>query len=231
MSIPAMLTSYYHNFSDLKLLPGKHVNFLKALNIKPTVVYDLGSCVLHWANEAKKIWPDVSVYAVDAMPELEDFYEQKKGTVIADYAIAALSDKDNVETKFYCNIINPGGNSLKRELNDEYFPVNVFKEVKTQTLDSIVKKNKWPQPDLIKIDCQNLESLICLGAAETLKKTRFLIAELQHREWNENAEMAEESIKIIEGLGFKCLGCFCQGLADGDYYFVNIQLTQYPLSH
>ena len=25
---------------------------------EPAVIYDIGACVLHWTQEAKKLWPD-----------------------------------------------------------------------------------------------------------------------------------------------------------------------------
>jgi hypothetical protein len=78
MSIPNMLTSYYENFSLQPLLPKQHIDYLKQMNIKPKVIYDLGACVLHWTNEAQKIWPESKIYQMDAMQTLEDFYKLKK---------------------------------------------------------------------------------------------------------------------------------------------------------
>jgi len=50
-----------------------------------------------------------------------------------------------------------------------------------------------------------------------------MIIELQHEQYNLGAYLADESIKIIEELGWKCIDrLFQNNGSDGDYCFINI---------
>src|SRR4051794_32144621 len=54
-----------------RMLPVSHVDYLKRLKashgFEPAVVFDIGACVLHWTNEAQRIWPDARFVAFEAM--------------------------------------------------------------------------------------------------------------------------------------------------------------------
>jgi len=65
------------------LLPRDHVNFLenvlyKKFNIQPQVIYDIGSCTLHWQRHARRIWKDSKIYVFDAFSPLEELYQKNK---------------------------------------------------------------------------------------------------------------------------------------------------------
>ena len=64
-----------------------------------------------------------------------------------------------------------------------------------------------------------------MGGINTIKYAKYLIVELQHIQYNEKAHLADESIKIIESLGFKCIANkFNETPVDGDYCFENINI-------
>jgi hypothetical protein len=52
------------------------------------VIYDIGSCVLHWTNEIEKLCPDATIILFDAFEEAEFLYEGYN------YHIGALSDEE-----------------------------------------------------------------------------------------------------------------------------------------
>jgi hypothetical protein len=133
-----------------------------------------------------------------------------------------LSDTDNKVVKFYHNECNPGGNSYYKE-NSEYFTYNKYIEMKTSTLDSVVKQKKFPLPDLVKIDVQGAEIDILHGGINTIGNAQRLILELQNVEYNKGAKLVNESLPIIESMGWKCEDpLFCNNGPDGDYGFVKI---------
>lgn len=202
-------------------IPSDHVAYLKRLKaegFEPKVIYDIGSCVLHWTNEVKKLWPDATIILFDAFAEAEFLY---KGY---DYYIGVLSDEEK-EVDFYQNEYHPGGNSYYREIGSpaNYFPKNNAIRKKTFTLDKVVKERGFPLPDFIKIDVQGCEMDILRGGIETVKHATRLIVELQHMEYNEGAMQASESVPIIEGMGFRCVDpMFANGGPDGDYGFLKV---------
>ena len=51
-------------------LARSHFRYLRWLQRKrgfaPTVIYDIGACVLHWTRPVKELWPDAEVILFDA---------------------------------------------------------------------------------------------------------------------------------------------------------------------
>jgi len=202
--------------------PTDHIAYLKRLKesgFEPKVIYDIGSCILHWTKEAKKLWPDATFILFDAFEYAEFLYEGY------DYHIGVLSDEEK-EVDFYQNEYFPGGNSYYREIGsptpDYHFPKNNSIRKRTFMLDKVVKERGFPLPDFIKIDVQGSEMDILKGGLETVKHATRLIVELQHMEYNEGAMQASESVPMIEGMGFRCVDpMFTNAGPDGDYGFIN----------
>jgi len=218
------LNTFLHNLSKQQLIPENHVNYLLKLKndgFEPKVIYDIGSCVLHWTNIVKKLWPNAKIILFDAFQPAEFLYSGY------DYHIGVLSNVDNNIVKFYQNDYHPGGNSYYREIgcvHGDFFPVNKYIEMKTMTLDTIVKERGFPLPDLVKIDVQGAEIDIIKGGLNTINNAKRLIVELQHTEYNQGALQVTESLPIIEGLGWKCTDpLFQNNGVDGDYGFVRIE--------
>lgn len=201
------------SLSECRSLPINHVNYLKTIDSDPKVIYDIGSCVLHWTREAREIWPDAKIILFDAYDPVEFLYEGY------DYHIGVLSDTDNKIVKFYQNDTMIGGNSYYKELNDDVYPRDKYILKNTRTLDSIVQEKGFPLPDLIKIDTQGSEIDILNGATKCLDYAKDLIVELQSVQYNEGAPKVDVSLPYIESLGWKCVApLFSNNGPDGDYH-------------
>jgi FkbM family methyltransferase len=217
------LIRHLSDLSNKKCLPDSHINYLKDLKIQgfePKVIYDIGSCVLHWTTEAKKLWPNAKYILFDAISDVEFLYQNY------DYYLGVLSDVDNKIVKFYQNDYFPGGNSYYREIgceNGKYFPENKYIEKNTKTLDTLVKEKGFPLPDLVKIDVQGAEVDIIKGGINTLKNITRMIVELQHTEYNLGALKSDVSLPLIEKLlNIECSApLFTNNGCDGDYGFIN----------
>jgi|688.fasta_scaffold00357_12 FkbM family methyltransferase len=218
------ITDYTDRLRELgsqRLIPYQHVEYLKTLSIEPKVVYDIGACVLHWTNEARRIWPDSEYVVFEAMPECEFIYKEQN----LQYHIGVLSDTTGRQVDFYQNTYHPGGNSYYRENIEvnaeahEYFNDSHRRQYTTVTLDAVVNLKKLPKPDLIKMDVQGAELDVLKGAQETLSNCNHVILECQSVEYNKGAPLKDEVITYMESLGFENLGQFCTNGPDGDYYF------------
>ena len=207
-----------------RLIPRAHVDFLIDLRdagVSPKVIYDIGACVLHWTNEARRIWPQADYCVFDAMDSVEFLYQEQN----LKYHIGVLSDSERV-VNFYQNDDYPGGNSYYLEnadINAEA-PL-VFNEqhrrcLRTETLDSVVLGGNFPLPDLIKIDTQGAELDILRGAEYCLSRCNHVILELQVVEYNKGAPLRDTVIEYMATKGFECRGLFSDNGPDGDYYFV-----------
>lgn len=202
--------------------PQAHIQYLyklKSQGFEPRVIYDIGACVLHWTKEAQRIWPNATIIAFDAIDELQYLYNV---TGVQHY-IGVLSDEDDKPVHFYQNLEYPTGSSYYREMSemsDIIFPENEYIVKQSKTLDTVVREHMFPKPDLMKLDVQGAEIDILRGATSVLSHAQHLIAELQHQEYNKHALKADQSIPIIESMGWRCVApLFCNNGPDGDYGF------------
>jgi FkbM family methyltransferase len=210
---------------DADLLPLAHQQYLTRLQqsgINPSVIYDVGACVMHWHSHASMIWPQAKFCLVDALAAAKFLYQHKG----VDYHIGVLSSSSRRTVTFFNDELNPGGNSYYPE-NPQLNPCSVshFSKEKavvmpTLTLDQVMFDKGWPAPQLIKMDVQGAEHDILQGMTHCLKTVQHLILELQHVEYNQGAPLSHEVSSWLGQRGFEQVGdCFCNNGPDGDYHF------------
>jgi len=219
-------SSRLRELGNMPLLPQDHINYLNHIkrsnNRNPKVIYDIGSSVLHWTNVAKDIWPDAKMYLFEAMDEVEFLYKESKHP----YHLGILSDVDGKELTFYQNLEHPGGNSYYRE-NVNYSPdaARLFSDhhavtKKSRSLDSVIRENVFPLPDMIKIDVQGAELDVIKGAFNALMHCNDVIIELQQVEYNVGAPLKETVINHMIQLGFNLVASRFSGCdKTSDYHF------------
>lgn len=195
-------------------LPRDHVAYLKTMDIKPKVIYDIGACIMHWTKEARKIWPDANITMFDAMDHAQFLYEESG----LRYFCGGPLGNENKQVKFYENAMNPAGNSIYKE-NTEFFTEQHAVEKSMRTLDSVVDGMKLELPDLVKIDVQGAELDVLRGAQKTLKTCNDIVIEMQHEEYNLGAPKVEEVSEYLNSIGFELVSVIRTTDADGDYHF------------
>ena len=173
---------------------------------------------MHWTTPAMKVWPNAEFICFEAMHQVEPLYRERGVKLI--YG-SVLGDVDGKQVEFYENPIHPGGNSIYRESRtlspraEELFPESCKVMRTMRTLDSLVSEYNLPRPSLIKMDVQGSELNVLKGATETLKWTRELILELQHKNYNEGAPLCQEVIDWLAERGF----VHHYIITSGDYHF------------
>jgi FkbM family methyltransferase len=217
-----VLENIYNVFNQ-DLLPAAHIEFLELLksdyNTDFKVIYDIGSCVMHWQRHANRIWR-ADIYCFDAFTPLVELY--KKENVKFDNVL--LYSDDNCKIKFYQNDHWYGGNSIYKENNRTYFPENNYLIKETITLDTLVEQKQYPYPDLIKIDAQGSELDIIKGASKCLENATHLIIEIvrENIEYNIGSPKRHEVIDYLKNIGYLCLcPAFSGNPADDDFCFIN----------
>lgn len=215
---------------DQALLPEDHVRYLHSIKDRnPKVIYDIGSCVLHWANRAKEVWPNAKYYLFEAMDEVAELYT-KFGY---EYELGAYSDVSGKTIEFFQNTDHPGGNSYYRENPDYSDGANVLftdsnKVTKvTKTIDDVVKQRGFMLPDMIKIDVQGCELDILKGMPNCLNNASDLIVEMQSVPYNKGAPLVNETMEWILDNGFQLVGYKFSNsrpeAPDSDYHFIKIR--------
>lgn len=211
------------------LLPYDHVNYLwkmKSNGSDPKVIYDIGSCVLHWTKRAEEVWPDAKFYLFEAMDEVAEIYDHFG----YEYELGAFSDVSGKNIEFFQNTYHPGGNSYYRE-NPKFsdgastlFTDNHIVNKVSKTIDEVVTKKGFILPDLIKMDVQGCELDIMKGMEKCLDHAHELIVEMQNVEYNKGAPMVGETMDYIISKGFNLKGYRFSNsrpeAPDSDYHFI-----------
>ena len=193
---------------------------LKEENFQPKVIYDIGSCEGNWTEMATTIWPNCEFYLFDANEDLNELYKGRK----YNYYLGLLSNTNDEKIKYYYNETFIAGNSYYKELTEAYTD-DTYRILNSVTLDKVIDNNNWPLPDLIKMDVQGSELDILEGGKKILSQAKYLIVELQHIEYNDNAPLFEESIATIEKSGWKLINSKFSSSdysIDADYLFERV---------
>lgn len=205
--------------SEQRPIPPAHVAYLRRLRRegwRPRVIYDIGACVLSWTRVAREVWPDATFVLFDAYAPAAFLYD---GYL---HHVGVLSDEDGREVRFYESDEFPSGNSYYREAGPRpVFPEDAGRARVARTLDAVVRERGFPRPDLVKIDVQGAERDVIAGGLDTLRHASQWIVEMQHIRYNAGAPLAPETLRFIEGLGYRCAAPrFCDNGPDADYGFV-----------
>ena len=219
-----VMENIYHVYSQ-DLLPVAHIEYLEMLssdvNIKPKVIFDIGSCVQHWTRHAKRIWPDAEIHCFDAFSYLKPLYDETK----INFHNVLLYDIDYAKIKFYQNDMFYGGNSIYKE-ETSYFPSTNYILKETITLDTLVQVKSIPYPDLIKMDTQSGELDCIRGATKCLENATHLIIEIVKDNviYNRGSPKREEIIDYLKNIGYYILHpAFSGNPCDEDWCFVNVK--------
>jgi beta-1,4-mannosyl-glycoprotein beta-1,4-N-acetylglucosaminyltransferase len=217
---------------NLHWFPQSHIKFLDKLflefNPDNMIIYDIGSSVLHWTQNAKNIWKNSQIYLFDGMTEMKLFYDEynNKNNTTYEYNVGVLCDEDYKRISFYQSDEFSGGNSYYKEIghrdSDKIFTEKNIKQKIGMKLETIVKIKNIPAPDLIKIDVQGAELDILKGSMELINNAKFIIVELQHTEYNKGAPLCNQTRDFLIENGWEVYAeKFSNNGPDADWCFIN----------
>ena len=115
------------------------------------------------------------------------------------YHIGVLSNEIK-DIKFYSK--NHQGDSYYLEQTNFYEQNLKPENIKSDTLDSVVKKNKFEFPDFIKIDTQGSELDILKGGSNTLSTCKLIYLECPVIDYNKNSPKFVNYIQSLNSLGY-----------------------------
>ncbi len=174
---------------------------LRDLGFFPRTVLDIGAFEGEFTRLIQSIWPESSVFMVEANKDCEEKLAKVKGA--RGYAIALLGEKGENAVEYYkTKKIIPTGNSVYKE-NSSYFEDCEVVKLPMVTLDNLVTAGKLVDIDFLKIDTQGSEIAILKGGEKVLTKAEFVLLETQVLVYNSGAPMIEEVISFMSQKGFK----------------------------
>ena len=196
----------------------KRLRFYKNKGIDFNNVLDIGACNGSWSLLVKSIFPDANILMVEANNDKEHILKK-----IGNYKIALLSSEADKEVNYYKSVSgDASGNSIYLEnTNYKFIPERRI----TTTLKLIVPKDA--DYDLIKMDAQGSELDIIKGGLDIIKKSKFLLLELQIFEYNKDAPMLSDVLTFLKKINFDLVDIFdllyssTGSLIQIDGFFVN----------
>jgi len=205
-----MLTKKIFIYRFLKFIPKKIVNFLmiykyrlnynleylKKKGIKFNTIYDIGAYHGDWSDFYNHTsLKNCFFYLFEANKKNEKIIKKKNFP----YFIGVLSDKIK-KVNFYSK--NHSGDSYYLEMTNFYKKNFKPKNLTTNTLDKIVKKQKLKLPDFIKIDTQGSEIDILKGAKYSLSKCSAIYLECPIVDYNKKAPNLKDYINYLNKINF-----------------------------
>ena len=165
---------------------------LKKNRIEINAIYDIGAYKGLWTQQLKKYFPNANYFLFEPNISHNDWLKKTKSR----YFNVLLGDKKK-SVLFY----SLGGTG------DTIFPEHSHTKVKpvrtTQyKLDSIVRINKLPQADLIKLDAQGAELRILKGALSVIKNCKIIIMETPVMNYNPGAPNQLKYLSYMRKLDF-----------------------------
>ncbi len=176
---------------------------LKQIGFEPQVIYDVGAHHGDWTKEASKVFPTAEFFLFEANSDHTDDLRATKHR----YFISALGQEDLKSKPFY--LPKEGittGASLYVENTPYYEAENLLTRfVPLARLDTLVRENALPLPDLVKLDIQGAEIDAMIGAPACLSHCQALITEASLVTYNKGAPLFAEVVTWITQRGFFCV--------------------------
>ena len=175
---------------------------LRSLGFAPAVIYDVGAYRGGWTGVAAEVFPSAQFVLFEANADHADVLARSGHR----HVIAALGRDDGVRPFHLPRSGDVTGASLYMEKTAHYAASNLqVREVATGRLDTLVRRDSLPPPDLIKIDVQGAELDVLAGAPETLRNASALIVEVSLVDYNIGAPLIAGVMAAIDREGFKCV--------------------------
>ncbi|WP_435149610.1 FkbM family methyltransferase [Candidatus Pelagibacter bacterium nBUS_32] len=173
----------------------KFIKKKKISNLKNII--DLGANSGNWSILFKTIHKNSNFFLIEANSKHIDKIKK-----ISNFFHIGLLDKSNGFKNFYVyEAFNGTGSSIFKENSNHKYTI---KRLKTSTLDKVLnKKFSKKSYDLLKLDTQGSELDILKGATNTLRKTRYIITEMQIQNYNFKSPNYSELNNFLKKKGFK----------------------------
>jgi FkbM family methyltransferase len=175
------------NFIDKYYHQKRIFGYLKRLNIKIKIIYDIGSHVCEYGILFSKIYAQAKIFCFEANPNL---IKKSKNNIRNNKKIKLLNlgiGNKNISLNFNLNLLNEKTSSFfKVNKNSKNYKIkklinnhlNKETKIKMITLDKFISSDN-PCPDLIKIDVEGYEKEVLLGIKNNLNNVKIILIEFR----------------------------------------------------
>lgn len=175
------------------------LKLIKRNGFNPGVIYDIGAYKGEWAIDVLKIFPAASFYMFEAQEAKEVFLRTISGKHPnqLNYYIGLLGAVSGKEVSFH-------EYGTASSVHSEYFKTEAVSSIRQlQTLDDIIEENKWPLPNLVKLDTQGYEIEILKGGCRAIANTEAILMEVSFLEIYKGAPLFRDVVRQMSDWGFQ----------------------------
>lgn len=166
----------------------------------PKTILDIGAHTGEFNLTCQQQFPGVHILSIEG----NELCEAELSKVANNYKILLLG-KENKKVIFYRtknNTINTG-DSIYKELTENYNDSSVIEEEKELKTLSSCLSNPFLSFDLIKIDTQGSELDILRGGEYLAQRAKGILLEVSNVPYNAGAPLKDEIVEYMESVNFK----------------------------
>lgn len=174
---------------------------------RPRIVYDIGAHEGRWTEMCQSIFSPTQCFLFEPQPEYQARAKARQPAG-ARWEIIPVAAGDAEQVRQIYVTENDTASSLLRPLEGEVpaawgtRPVHQ-REVQIATLDELAAKNKWPAPDLVKIDVQGYEGRVIAGGKHVLSQSQRIVVEVSLQPIYTDQSLLPEIASTLSNWGFE----------------------------
>lgn len=174
----------------------------------PETIIDIGSNKGQFILLIEKIFPNKTIYSFEPIEEMinkqRKFFRYKKNITFYNVALGS-----SIKLKEFLITNRMDSSSFLRIMEgtnkNQNYKVVEKRNIKIETLDNLLLKEKICHPILVKMDVQGYELEVLKGASDLLKKIDYLLVEVSENEMYQNQPTEKIMIEYLKNLNFKLL--------------------------
>jgi FkbM family methyltransferase len=189
----------------------------------PASIIDVGAYQGDWSRLARRIYPNVPIYMLEANPEKEPFLSAAAQEIgAAEYRIALLGAHPAESVAFH--VRGTGSSVLPENTATPYST----EQLPMTTLDRVLAGKPYPAPYFLKLDVQGFELEILRGAEQLLGTTEAALLEVSLIAYNQGAPLFAEVVAFMQSRGFVVydIAGFYRRESDDALYMVDLLFTR-----
>jgi FkbM family methyltransferase len=214
--------AFQHTFQRLHLL--------KDLGYQFHTICDIGASDGRWSRNCLHIFPNAHYFCVDPLDENQPGLEQLScENLHVSYWMGCLGSSSGT---IMLNAAGAGSSILAGHWGNPY---GVQREVRLETLDSLIQQNVCSQPELLKLDVQGYELEVLKGASIALREVQAIIAEVSFFSFQQGMPVFHKVVESLAQYGFVVADIFSLNMrpldnaaAQADVLFIK---STHPLRH
>lgn len=166
-----------HQFEDNKtLLVSRALTYLKNKEFTPKYILDVGANHGTWTRDTLKVFPNSTYILIEPQAHLEKSIQDLKSNSRIKFYPMGLGNQNGI-LEFAINQSDDSSSFRPSNSKIEGYEFKKMVKVQMKTLDTFLKEENLPVPELVKIDAEGLDLEVLEGAMSIFGITECILVE------------------------------------------------------